>query len=145
MKQRSILRHSNKKRTEESEKIVIGAALQIWDYTCNSNFVVANFRYDIFLGSPWHYEVEPTTNQNEETIRVRCHAVSGCPLGSSLVQISNISIQKFRSILQTNEKTLSDKDTDTAIFRLTNVSTEVVDTLHYAPRSKDPEVISLKQ
>ena len=46
--------HSDKTTTEVASKVVLGVKVDIAGHLYTSNRVVANARYDVILGMPWH-------------------------------------------------------------------------------------------
>ena len=62
---------------EEEFEFIREAELRLGTHFCNSNWVVANFGYDVLLGIPWHGSKSPdidcvdmTLNENGDFIPV---------------------------------------------------------------------------
>ena len=92
--------HSNKNNTEISNEIVVNGLIQCGSHRYRSNFAVANCRYDVLLGMPWHIDVQPRIDYGIPEVEV---ADKFLPLERnqcSRVSISNIGVKKFRSLLR---------------------------------------------
>ena len=75
--------HSNKESNETATKLILGATLQIGDHSYRSNWLVANCRYDVLLGMPWHVENNPLVDYNKKTFSLQ-------------PKIGNIGLKSFR-------------------------------------------------
>lgn len=62
--------HSNKQSSEVTNRVVPKTKVQIGDHVYESNWAVANTRYDLLLGMPWHEAVEPTIDYERKIIKV---------------------------------------------------------------------------
>lgn len=51
--------HSKKGNTETATKVVLNARLICGEHVYNSNFAIANCRYNVLLGMPWHVSCKP--------------------------------------------------------------------------------------
>ena len=92
--------HSDKNRTESANWIVKGATLQIGQHVYQSNFAVANCRYDVLLGMPWHSEVIPTVDYGARKVIVGAEQLPLYPGSSEGIEVSALGIKKFRSMLK---------------------------------------------
>ena len=92
--------HSNKNNSEISNEIVLNGLIQCGSHRYRSNFAVANCRYDVLLGMPWHTDVQPRIDYGIPEVEV---ADTFLPLERNQcfrVSISNIGVKKFRSLLR---------------------------------------------
>ena len=62
------VRHSKSGSIENSSIIVLGATLKIETHKYRSNWIVADCRYDLLLGMPWHVSNNPLINYQKRTI-----------------------------------------------------------------------------
>jgi len=53
------VRHSEADSVEKSSQVVLGATVRIGKHSYKSNWLVANCRYDVLLGMPWHVANNP--------------------------------------------------------------------------------------
>ena len=56
------IRHSKSGSKENSSIVVIGAVLKIGSHKYRSNWLVADCRYELLLGMPWHVFNNPVVN-----------------------------------------------------------------------------------
>lgn len=82
---------------------MLDAELSMRDHIYRSNFVVADSRYDVLLGMPWHksessriYYAKPTVCVNEEHLPLSAEAHDN-------VVVSNLGVKKFRLLLRKKE------------------------------------------
>lgn len=99
-KMRSTISHSDKDQIETSSEIVLDAKVQIGDHFYRSNWVVANGRYDLLLGTPWHYTNEPTTNYENGRVTIGDVILMRRSPNHSRIEITNIRVKKFRSLIR---------------------------------------------
>lgn len=52
--------HSKKDSVEISNSLVLNGRFKIGNHEYISNWAVADYRYDILIGMPWHREINPT-------------------------------------------------------------------------------------
>jgi hypothetical protein len=52
--------HSAEDKVEQATQVLLEGKLKMGNHEYVSNFVVANCRYDILLGMPWHVAQDPT-------------------------------------------------------------------------------------
>jgi len=64
------IRHYNKSSTESSVKIVKDTTVWIGEHCYQSNWAVADIKYDILLGMPWHSENAPQTEYENQIVTV---------------------------------------------------------------------------
>lgn len=107
-KTRSVINHSDKARTETSSEIVIGAEVEIGKHKYTSNWVVANSRYDLLLGMPWHTETNPQTDYDSQSVQVGDVVLPRKSIVDPNLTITNIGVKKFRSLLRMKQKKSDD-------------------------------------
>ena len=54
-----VVKHSKEELNETASHVVINETLQIGSHAYTSNWVVADCRYDVLLGMPWHVANKP--------------------------------------------------------------------------------------
>lgn len=96
--------HSKRQSSELSDKVVLDATVKIGDHNYKSNFVVADCRYDVLLGMPWHKSEGPTVDYRESKVEA-----TGCslPIATAMrdgISISNLGINKFRKMIKERGK-----------------------------------------
>ena len=108
------VRHSKHNSVERSSEVIVGATLVINGHVYKSNWLVANCRYDVLLGMPWHVSSNPDTNYKHRIVKVGSHVLHPIvTLPKEKVEVQSISVKKFRSLLSSKRN----KD-DTQIFQL---------------------------
>lgn len=50
------INHSSRDVTVQTNEIVLDTEIQIGDHKYKSNWIVADCRYDVLLGMPWHVD-----------------------------------------------------------------------------------------
>eukprot|EP00171_Calliarthron_tuberculosum_P016982 IDg16982t1 len=71
----TIVTHSKRGSTEKATDIVMDAEIKIERHKYRSNWVVADCRYDVMLGMPWHRAVLPILKYGNSVLEV-----AGCNL-----------------------------------------------------------------
>ena len=102
------VRHSKQDSVEKSSEVVIGATLIIEKHVYKSNWLVANCRYDVLLGIPWHVSNNPDTNYEHRTVKVGFHSL--CSYESSTKdksEVFNMSVKKFRNLISSQNSNKS--------------------------------------
>lgn len=94
------LSHSKRGSTEVASEVVMNAELKMGEHQYASNFVVADCRYDVLLGMPWHKRNSPRIDYTKPMVCVgkNCLPVSA-EAGGSLV-VSTLAAKKFRSLIR---------------------------------------------
>ncbi len=112
------VKNSSKESNELATKIVLGGTLQIGDHLYKSNWLVANCRYDILLGMPWHVETKPKIDYQKKNFIVENSDIlkDERRIGTH-AEIDNITIKQFRKIASQNDHTAQ-------IFHLSQVEPE---------------------
>lgn len=94
------IEHSHDGTVEESSQIVVNATIQIGRHSYTSNWAVANSRYDVLLGMPWHTDTLPTIDYEDRTISVHGYNIPVPKKSWNRPSIANISVKKFRSLIK---------------------------------------------
>ena len=96
--------HSKKGTTEKSVQMARSATIRVGSTTYTGNWAIADCRYDVLLGMPWHEHFSPKVDYTDRTVMV-----DGKPLPimesnghkrKPTVEITNIGVKKFRSLLR---------------------------------------------
>ena len=93
-----IIQHSSQKATEKGKVILKDVCVSVGPHTYRSNFVVADCRYDVLLGMPWHVENEPTVNYKEKTVKLSDCLLAATEEPDIAVKVQSISVKKFRRL-----------------------------------------------
>lgn len=110
--------HSDKDVSEDANEIVIDAELEIGKMKYRSNWIVANCRYEILLGIPWHIKCKPTMDYGSGCLKLGDIELPTSWESSRSVPVHNIGVKKFRSLLR---KKKLHRD-DTMIFQLRSIN-----------------------
>lgn len=95
--------HSQKGSVENSSKSIIGATLRIGKHLYKSNWLVANCRYDLLLGMPWHVAHNPCINYDKKIVKVGENELKTDAIEQSGLKVLNLSVKKFRKIMKKND------------------------------------------
>lgn len=97
--------HSEKNTVETASKIIRDATIVLGGIRYTSNWAIAQCRYDVLLGMPWHKELCPKVDYAKHRVTI---LNSSLPLAdtedSGRVQVSNLGAKKFRSLLKTKNR-----------------------------------------
>ena len=99
-----LVQHSDKDSNERSSQVVLNGTLKIGNHTYTSNWVVANSRYDVLLGMPWHVAHNPTIQYDTGVVKVgdvslNPYQCEECD-DSGPVKITNLGVRKFRLMIK---------------------------------------------
>lgn len=92
--------HSDRDATEKAHEMVFGTTIQIGNHRYTSNWAVANSRYDVILGMPWHQQHNPAINYEQRTVRVAENSLPVQANSQRRVKVEPIGVKKFRSLLK---------------------------------------------
>ena len=93
--------HSNSNSVEKASKILIGATLTIGGHIYKSNWLVANCRYDVLLGMPWHVSSNPKMDyENRELFVGNKRLNIQSQKRDEMIAVLNLSVKKFRRTLR---------------------------------------------
>ena len=94
------VRHSKSDSVENSSKVILGATLVVGKHSYKSNWLVANCRYDVLLGMPWHVAFNPNINYEKRIVKVGPDEIlSDKSPSKATVKVTNLSVRKFRNLL----------------------------------------------
>lgn len=94
--------HSKKDTTEVATQIILQGKLRIGGHVYVSNWAVADCRYDVLLGMPWHVEVQPEVDYSGPNVVVQGEVLPKLPqqdCGHN-IKVTNLGVKKFRSLLR---------------------------------------------
>lgn len=123
----TIISHSDKRYTESSSEIIVDAEIEIGAHRYRSNWVVANCRYDMLLGMPWHEFTNPDTDYIKKTVRVGDILLPISSCCDDQVKVCNIGVKKFRSLLK--KKKTSE---DFVVLQVSNITSRE-ESKHHTP------------
>lgn len=93
--------HSKQGANEIATELIANGTVCIGSYSYTGNWIVADCRYDILLGMPWHTEERPETDYVCRTVRVRKHKLCASPVArSSPFSVTNLGVKRFRKMLR---------------------------------------------
>lgn len=117
-KEQSVISHSDKDYIETSSDIVVDAEVEIGCYKYRSNWVVANSRYDMLLGMPWHEEANPDTDYSSKTVWVGNVTLTARTDKDDRIKVGDLGVKKFKSLLRKKRKSSDDFE----VFQICNLS-----------------------
>lgn len=94
------INHSNKGSVEEANEILVDEEIQIGNHQYKTSWIVANCRYDVMLGMPWHVENNPRVDYDSGKIWVGNTELPSAREFAHVIQVQNIGVKKFRSLLK---------------------------------------------
>lgn len=97
---RVSLAHSSESTEEADCEMVEMVTLKIGGHAYQSRFLLANTRYDVILGTPWHKDVMPRACYDEQKVVIGDQVLNGMKYDGSENNVSNISIKKFRRLMK---------------------------------------------
>lgn len=100
--------HSSKTSTESSNEMIIEAEIEVGSHKYRSNWAVANCRYDVLLGMPWHIDCKTKIKYTEGTVIVNGKSLPIIGSSSQVVKITSLGVKKFRSLLRKKGKMSED-------------------------------------
>ena len=96
--------HSNQDNVEFSSEVIVNGKIEIGDYTYQSNWIVANCRYDVLLGMPWHRKENPKVDYKNLEVTVGKNVFKAVLDVPERLQITNIGVKEFKSILRSTKQ-----------------------------------------
>jgi hypothetical protein len=107
------VRHSKSGLSENSSTVVLGATLNIRNHKYISNWLVADCRYDLLLGMPWHVSNNPVVNYQKRFIKIG-NGIINVPREKRKLstEAMNMSVNEFRRLV--NQKR---NDPEVQIFK----------------------------
>jgi hypothetical protein len=95
--------HSAEDRVEQATQIIMDGRLKVGNHEYLSNFVVANCRYDVLLGMPWHVASNPRVSYTAREVQLNDGALpvsTGAEEFGRVAKVHNMSIKRFRRELR---------------------------------------------
>ena len=102
-----VVNHSREGWSEKASHVVYEGTLRIGSHTYTSNWLVADCRYDVLLGTPWHVANNPQIDYKKRIVTVNDKAIH---FGKSTltkvhfvkpeVTVTNLTVRKFRQMLK---------------------------------------------
>jgi hypothetical protein len=111
--------HSAEDKVEQATHVLLEGILKMRNHEYVSDFVVANCRYDVLLGMPWHVAQDPKVSYSEREVHVKDGKIPvdmGYSLGSK-PKVQSMSVKSFRRDLRT-----MNTRNDIKVFKLVEVS-----------------------
>jgi len=102
-----VVKHSKEELNETASHVVINETLQIGSHAYTSNWVVAECRYEVLLGMPWHVANKPKIDYVKRFVEVDGDVIKfdkkifvrKCSVRNH-VRVTNLSVKKFRQMLK---------------------------------------------
>lgn len=136
------VRHSEADSVEKSSEVILGATLKIGKHLYKSNWLVANCRYDVLLGMPWHVAHNPRIDYKKRIVKVGPQEIySGEESEKRCPRIMNLSVKKFRNLVKRKGQ-----EPDFQLFQLiqsNNLKSENTDFKKQLLKSENPELKKL--
>lgn len=108
-KAKIVINHSNEDSSETASQLVLNGTLKIGSHTYTSNWVVANCRYDVLLGMPWHVAHNPNVDYVKRVVKIGSDVISvdrknlngkGSVKKKDKLTMTNLGVKEFRQMLQ---------------------------------------------
>ena len=130
--------HSKAEFNEVGTEMISNATIEIGDYKYTGNWIVADCRYDVLLGMPWHHSELPKTEYDKRQVTVKNNILSASPISrKEAFAITNIGVKRFRRLLRRPKR-------GTEIFQVMQMSTKrKCDSRGLQEMTTDKEVLSL--
>lgn len=135
------INHSYRKVVEEASEVVVDGLVEIGNLKYKSNWIVADCRYDILLGMPWHVECTPTVDYRTRTLKAGNTVLPSSLDSVGTVKVNNIGVKKFRSLLKKKNKNCQ----DFAVFQLRNGIVDRGKTKGNGSKNDDEDLRKLKE
>ena len=94
--------YSQKGTKEEASEVRLNGTLRLGAHTYTSNWIVANFRYDVLLGMLWHVAHNPSINYEQKIVKVGPDVIPVFQKNEGKIQVTNLGVKKFRRMLKNN-------------------------------------------
>ena len=94
--------HSKRGSTEEALQVALNATLTMGDHSYVSNWAIADCRYDVLLGMPWHVACRPQVEYVTHQVLIKGNEIPLHTFDAELKcpKVSSIGIKKFRRLLR---------------------------------------------
>ncbi len=150
--QRSIqISHSDKHHSEKSEEIICNAPVEIEESAYESNFVVANCRYDVLLRMPWHkksrvakdyskhfvpFPDEDNVEMTEVQVPMRFEEKKEFEVEDYDVKIEKVGVTEIRKILKKNNSK------NIEVFKVVDDTNTSKPRVHFEAHPEMKEIVS---
>lgn len=94
------LSHSSNESEELGCNMTNMVTVRIGEHEYKSRFILANTRYDVILGTPWHKDVQPLSNYTQNIVRIGHVLINGKKYDANEYSVSNVSRKGFRKLLK---------------------------------------------
>ena len=94
--------HSKRDSIEMASQVIIRGTICIGSHSYCSNWAVADCRYDVLLGMPWHVATKPNVDYDPPAVSVdgTCLPLEHGSSGLQSIKVSNIGVKKFRALIR---------------------------------------------
>lgn len=137
----ATIRHSSKKVVEKNEEMVIGAEVEIGTHRYSSNWVVADCRYDVMLGVPWHVACQPKVDYDSGKLSTNGIDLPTVRDPSDTVKVHNLGVKKFRSLLRKKKR----NSEDFIVFQVRVINNKHCSQKNPRAKSQDEDIIKLEE
>ncbi len=72
--------------------------MKIGNHFYNSNWIVANCRYDVPLGMPWHVTFNPSIDYKKKVVSVGREFLSEVEARNNMIEVTNLSVKKLKNM-----------------------------------------------
>ena len=100
-----IVEHSKQGTREDATHVLINGTLRLGAHTYTSNWIVADCRYDVLLGMPWHVANNTDIDYVSRIVKVRDVVI---PVADTFVydevRVTNMGVRSFRKLLRRKRK-----------------------------------------
>ena len=104
-KEKVIIEHSQKGMKENSSQILLNGTLRLGAHTYTSNWGVANCRYDVLLGMPWHVANNPGNDYKRRVVTVEDDEIPVVQIDDKTrVRVTNLGVKQFRKLLKRKKR-----------------------------------------
>lgn len=108
--------HSNQGSREIATKMVVNGTVTLGNYAYKENLIIADARYDVSLGMPWHVDAQPETDYNLRIVSVDGNSLScRATAWKGFCTVETLGVKKCRRKLRRLKK-------GTQLFRLVQAS-----------------------
>ena len=98
------VQHSQKETKEEASEVILNGTLRLGAHTYTSSWIVANCRYDVLLGMPWHVAHNPSIDYEKRIFKVGPHVIPALRKNCEKLQVTNLGVKSFRKMVRKNMK-----------------------------------------
>lgn len=137
----STIHHSDKHHVDHSNEIVLNAEIEIGGHRYSSNCVVADCRYDVLLGMPWHEETNPKMNYKTRELKVGDVTLSISKHMTPSVIIQNLGVKKFRSLLRKRKRNTE----DFTVYQVRCTDNMNVELMNTSTADDDPDIAKIRE